>query len=63
MQIHPIGEKTHTMYYNEFLLQGIIPEPKSKIPRTTTLEFQDYFRVFQDQCLFQEFPGLEISTF
>jgi len=38
-------------------------ETESKISRTTTLEFQDFFGVFQDLCLFQDFPGLEISTF
>jgi len=40
------------MYYNEFLLQGAILEPESKIFRTTTLEFQDFSKVFQDLCLF-----------
>jgi len=38
-------------------------EPESKIFRTTTLEFEDFSRVFQDPCLFQDFPGREISTF
>jgi len=48
-------DKMHTMYYNEFLLEGAILEPESKIFRTNTLEFQDFSRVFQDLCLF---PGL-----
>jgi len=43
------------MYYNEFLLWGVILEPESKISRTTTLEFHNFSRVFQDLCLF---PGL-----
>jgi len=52
------GDKMHIMYYNEFLLQGLqaaILEPGCKIFRTTTLEFQNFSRVFQDLCLF---PGL-----
>jgi len=49
------GDKMHTMYYNEFLLQGAILEPESKIFRNTTLEFQDFSRGFQDLRLF---PGL-----
>ena len=55
IRINPRGDKMHTMYYNEFLLQGAIFEPENKISRTTTSEFQDFSSVFQDLCLF---PGL-----
>jgi len=48
------GDKMHTMYYYEFLLQGVILEPESKISRTTTLEFQDFSKIFRD---------MEVSTF
>jgi len=33
------------------------------ISRTTTLEFHDFSRVFQDLCLFQDFPGLKSQHF
>jgi len=45
----------HTAFYNEFLLKLAILLPEINISRTTTLEFQDFSRVFQDLCVF---PGL-----
>jgi len=45
----------HTAFYNEFLLKLAILVPEINISRTTTLEFQDFSRVFLDLCLF---PGL-----
>ena len=57
------GDKMHTMYYNEFLLEGAILEPESKIFRTTTLEFQDFSGFSGIYTFSQDFPGLEISTF
>jgi len=43
----------HRAFYNEFLLKLAILVPEINISRTTTLEFQDFSRVFQDLCLFQ----------
>jgi len=55
IQIDPKGIKLHTAFYNEFLLYLAILVPEINISRTTTLEFQDFSRVFQDLCFF---PGL-----
>jgi len=54
IRIDPRGDKMHRMYYNEFLLHGAILEPESKIFRTTTLEFQDFFRTY---TFSQDFSG------
>jgi len=45
----------HTIFYNEFLIQLAILVPEKNMPRTITLEFQDFSGFFQDLCLF---PGL-----
>jgi len=59
IQIDPRGDKLHTTFYNEFLLQLVILIPEINISRTNTLEFQDFSSVFQDLCLFPELsrPG------
>jgi len=46
--------------YNSVAFRGtfLVPEPESKLSRTTTFKLQDFSRVVQDLCLF---PGLEIS--
>ena len=36
------------------LLEGVLA---AKISRTSTIEFQEFSRVIQDLCLFQDFPG------
>jgi len=55
IQTSPKDNKLHTAFYNEFLLRLVILVPEINISRTTTLEFQDFSRVFQDLFLF---PGL-----
>jgi len=47
----------HTMYYNEFLSQGAILKPVSKISRSL---LQNY-RTFPGFMLFSTTPGLEIA--
>jgi len=50
------------MYYNEFVYRDILSAETTN-SRLTAFEFQDFSRVFQNLGFFQDFPGLEISTF
>jgi len=58
IQTEPKGNKLHTAFYNEFLLKLVILVPEINISRTTT--FPGFSRTY---AFFQDFPGLEISTF
>jgi len=57
IQTDPKGNKLYTVFYNEFPLKLVILVPEINIFRTTSLEFQDFSRVFQDLC---PFPGLSM---